>query len=98
MAILCQKDITEKDVQLYAKTLTGTEYQKELNVGMFKKLEEFREVMEQQILSGKKSLDLSLPADFFEAGIRAFAGKSYYPGLPHRQLQRLRPTENKRGV
>jgi DNA-binding NtrC family response regulator len=43
MAILCQKEITDKDVQLYAKTLSGNEYQKELNIHTFRKLEEFRE-------------------------------------------------------
>lgn len=41
-----------------------------LKVAVQRKIDEFREVMEQQMLSGKKSLDLSLPADFFEIGNR----------------------------
>jgi DNA-binding NtrC family response regulator len=43
MAILCPRDITDKDVQLYAKPLIGNEYQKDLNLNSFKKLEDYKE-------------------------------------------------------
>ena len=70
MAILCQKEITDKDVQLYAKTLIGSEYQKELNISLFKKLDEFREQAGKVFLREKLKLfnwDLRLTAR--EAGI-----------------------------
>ncbi|MHC1706849.1 MAG: phenylalanine--tRNA ligase subunit alpha [Bacteroidales bacterium] len=42
----------------------------ELKIAVQNKIEEFRESLENQVLSGKKSLDLSLPADFIEVGNR----------------------------
>jgi two-component system, NtrC family, nitrogen regulation response regulator NtrX len=70
MAILCQKEISDKDVQLYAKTLIGSEYQKELNISLFKKLDEFREQAGKVFLREKLKLfnwDLRLAAK--EVGI-----------------------------
>ena len=65
MAILCQKEITDKDVQLYAKTLIGSEYQNELNINLFKKLDEFKEQASKVFVREKLKLynwDLSLIA------------------------------------
>jgi len=65
MAILCQKEITDKDVQLYAKPLIGSEYQKELNLTSFKKLDDYKEQAGKVFIREKLKLynwDLGLTA------------------------------------
>jgi two-component system, NtrC family, nitrogen regulation response regulator NtrX len=56
MAILCPKQITERDIQLYAKPIAALDYHKDLNITQFKRLTDYRHQAEKVFLREKLRL------------------------------------------